>query len=214
MRTRSTTCGTRPSTPSRNAPDQPPPPTLHRVGGVSRLGSGVCNNAPMNAVLALCPIHGSFPSRLVQVSSGSNIRMVGNGESCPKCGASSRTMEGIFNVRDGLVEILSAPGWTREALGEAAELVRRAKSAIEESPENDIDARVDELINEVKHLRGEQAEFLRQLTQGKSKERVRGALGALLAVLMWLYTAEDVREYSADVLLPLVEQALEGAPEP
>jgi hypothetical protein len=46
--------------------------------------------------------------------------MRGNLERCPKCGLMARTPEGTYNVRDGLVEVVDAPQWTRDAFTQAS----------------------------------------------------------------------------------------------
>lgn len=45
---------------------------------------------------------------------------------CPKCGEWARYFEGIFDVRDGVVEVLTAPEWTHQRLRDLQASVQSA----------------------------------------------------------------------------------------
>lgn len=49
-----------------------------------------------------------------------------NIESCPLCGGVARIVEGEFNIRDGVVEVLRSTGLDRELLQRFAEIARQA----------------------------------------------------------------------------------------
>ncbi|WP_426303026.1 hypothetical protein [Arthrobacter sp. R-11] len=72
----------------------------------------------MENVLAVCPFHGVFESAVIRISNV-KVSITGGIVSCPRCGADSKMMEGTFSFRDGLIEMLSGPQWTRDIVDEA-----------------------------------------------------------------------------------------------
>lgn len=124
-------------------------------------------------------------------------------------------MDGTFNFRDGLIEVLSAPGWTREVLRDIARTVRRASGDLNRtSNEADLDAQIDILSKQLMTMSDDLGRLVRQQTSGKSKAWVKWFLGALCTMLMWLYTAEDVGNFNTEVVGPIIEQVLQQNPEP
>jgi len=70
-----------------------------------------------------CPTCGGvFLSRGYNIS-GRNISLWGNIESCIFCGADARLSEGVFNIAEDAVEILTAPETTLEAFKKMRALV-------------------------------------------------------------------------------------------
>lgn len=61
-----------------------------------------------------CGFEGEVPGGLTITGSVvAHVRMRGNVVTCPECGAEARAMEGEFIVKQGEVEFLSGPEWTR-----------------------------------------------------------------------------------------------------
>ncbi|MGI8712096.1 MAG: SEC-C metal-binding domain-containing protein [Solirubrobacteraceae bacterium] len=55
------------------------------------------------------------------------LHLSNNTESCPRCGGQAQILEGTFNVRDGVVEVLRATVRDRELLLRFAGLARQAQ---------------------------------------------------------------------------------------
>lgn len=60
--------------------------------------------------------------------------MSGNLVSCPRCGGMARVVDGVFNARGTVAELVSGPTWTREVLQRLDEATSRARSLIEDDP--------------------------------------------------------------------------------
>ena len=77
---------------------------------------------------ASCPSCGAiFPSRLIAVSGNvKDLTLSGNKETCPFCGQLADTVEGVFDMADGIIEIVSAPHITKQMLDALAAAVKNA----------------------------------------------------------------------------------------
>lgn len=160
-------------------------------------------------ILALCPVHGSFESRaLGALGNIQGLHLSGSDEPCPSCRRPSRIMEGSFNVRDGLIELLAAPEWTRALLLEATDAVRVARDKIGTGGPPDLTSEITALTEQLSSLNVQVAALVAEATKGKSKKHVLTVLGAILTLLMWLYTAEDVGNFSEDTIAPVVDHIL------
>ncbi|MBO9043483.1 hypothetical protein [Curtobacterium flaccumfaciens] len=167
-------------------------------------------------VLSKCPVHGAFPSRILDIGDEGSIGQLvlsGNSESCPKCNRPSAVMEGTFSVRGGLIEILSAPQWTRDMLD-------RTKAAVQDAVEA---VRADDqaaILSAIADLRREQsglADLLQKAVVGKPKNRALKLLaGVLLAVELVsnagsaVETVGDVVKVGADVITSITRVLDEG----
>ena len=135
--------------------------------------------------------------------------MQGNTESCPTCGRPSHTMEGTFNVREGAIDVLAAPDWTRDLIRQAAEAVRATHDRIGEAGDKqDLSSEIAALTEQLSSLNSQVAILVAETTKGKSQKKVMAALGVILTLLMWLYSAEDVGNFSKDEVAPVVERIL------
>lgn len=67
---------------------------------------------------ASCPSCGGlFASRGIQLGPGvKNVTLSGNREECPFCGAWADIADGVFDVIDGILSIVSAPDITQQKL--------------------------------------------------------------------------------------------------
>jgi hypothetical protein len=65
-----------------------------------------------------CPACGAVFASRGFVFSGNiqNLQMSGNKESCPFCGSAADVAEGIFNITDSIISIISAPTITKTML--------------------------------------------------------------------------------------------------
>lgn len=97
-------------------------------------------------ILANCGHCGAiFPSSVFQPPEGASMRLSlgGNLESCPSCGRLASTLDGQFQITDGIVEIVSAPDITVAAY-------RRLREAIAIHQKNEItDAELETLATEI-----------------------------------------------------------------
>jgi hypothetical protein len=119
-------------------------------------------------------------------------------------------MEGTFNFRDGLVEVLTAPHWTREVLRDIFRTVQRVSVGLDRtSSEAYLNAQIDRLSQHITSMSEDLGRLVRQQTRGKSKAWVKRFLGALCTMIMWLYAAEDVENFNKDVVGPMIEQVLQ-----
>jgi hypothetical protein len=57
-----------------------------------------------------------------------NVQLWNNTESCPRCGGRARIIEGTFNVRDGVVEVLRATASNRILLSRFADVAKLAQA--------------------------------------------------------------------------------------
>lgn len=57
-----------------------------------------------------------------------NLTLRGNRESCPRCGAMAHIVEGTYNVRDGVLQALSATPLDRALLERLMPIVQRAQA--------------------------------------------------------------------------------------
>lgn len=77
---------------------------------------------------AHCPNCGAvFRSRLLSISGNvKNLTLSGNTESCPFCGSRANTAEGVFDIADGVITVISAPHITAEILMAFGAVVKKA----------------------------------------------------------------------------------------
>ena len=77
---------------------------------------------------AHCPNCGAlFRSRLLSISGNvKNLTLSGNTETCPKCGNQARIAEGVFDIADGIITIVSAPPITKEMLARFGDIAIKA----------------------------------------------------------------------------------------
>jgi hypothetical protein len=84
------------------------------------------------AIPAFCLTCGlAFESSLIGFVEGASVErmtLIGNRETCPRCGAMAETLEGTFNVRDGVIEVLAASDLTRDRLARLGEVHRSVRS--------------------------------------------------------------------------------------
>jgi len=48
---------------------------------------------------------------------------------CPKCGSMGRVIDGIFNVTEDVIEIVSAPHWTHDKLNQLADKIKEIRDS-------------------------------------------------------------------------------------
>jgi hypothetical protein len=77
---------------------------------------------------AACPSCGAlFVSRFISVGGDvKDLMLSNNRETCPYCGAMANTADGIFDVTDGILSVVSAPNITRQMLANFEAAVKSA----------------------------------------------------------------------------------------
>ncbi|WIV42600.1 hypothetical protein [Glutamicibacter nicotianae] len=171
----------------------------------------------MNKVMAFCPTHGAFPSRLVQ-GEIQGLHLQGNIESCPICGTLSRTMEGSFNIGPDIFEIISAPTWTKIELAKIRDSVRDALAMAEKATSNDeLLAAVQELTAKVEANDARVAEFIKsqaalnrslfgRMDDAERRGKILGVLNFLYGLFVWAVPASDVVDFTRQNIQPIIEQ--------
>ena len=81
-----------------------------------------------NVIPAYCPSCGAiFKSRLISMSGNvSNTSLIGNMESCPFCNSMAKTAEGVFDISDNILKVISSPEITKQMLHEFSGIVKKA----------------------------------------------------------------------------------------
>jgi hypothetical protein len=131
-------------------------------------------------VMSKCPVHGAFPSRHYAIDGAMNVSLQGNYEPCPQCGARSAVMEGTFNFRDGVVEVLAAPAWTREMLAGTQAAVRAAADAVSRSTS---DQEILQAIDALRRDNAQLSDLVRRSVEGRPKHHIVAFLAAIVVVL-------------------------------
>lgn len=174
----------------------------------------------MSPVVAVCPVHRTFPSRAFNVSGSSNITLTGCTEPCPQCGRISAVMEGVFDFDiDGFATVLSGPEWTVEALHSVQSGLREAGRALADTKYSDkrayrlLDAKLDliaeqngQLISHVDSLNTE----VRALTAKLSRGRLATVLIALAALIGFVSDVGGAVEVTGDAFAWVVQQVEQG----
>lgn len=81
-----------------------------------------------NFIPASCSNCGAiFKSRLISVGGNiSSLKLSGNIETCPYCGGMANTAEGVFNITNNILKVVSSPKVTKQMLQKFNSLVRNA----------------------------------------------------------------------------------------
>lgn len=171
----------------------------------------------MSPVVAVCPTHGPFQSRAIAfgsqggaISFGGNVTNLvfsGGIEDCPRCGAASRLMDGRFNVRDGVVEILSAPRWTRDAIEQARQALQDLDLGVLRSQK--------QVINELEKTSPLAAQLVSKAWTRSDKiavlSLVVSSLISLLGILMGHMDSSEEPPLSPEQIEVIVKQVMDHA---
>lgn len=110
-----------------------------------------------NIIPASCPNCGAiFKSRLISVGGNvTNLTLSGNMESCPYCGSMAHTAEGVFDITDNILSVISSPQITKQMLQKFSAIVENAYN-------NKID--INTLINEANEINPELGNLIEKKT--------------------------------------------------
>ncbi len=168
----------------------------------------------MKELLAICPQHGPFPSRANNFAGVQGLTLDGNTESCPQCGTSSRVVDGTFNISpEGIWQVLQAPGWTKQAIADAAQALQKARCRVVH------EAEVPSWTQLVESVRGDSpqaADLLEASTsRWKRNEKIAfaGVLLTALMVLMQIVSQGQTAEpsISEEQLSQIIEESVSKA---
>lgn len=68
-----------------------------------------------------------FRSRAIAINGGVQIAISNVKETCPHCGSIAQVVDGIFSITNGMLEIISAPDFTRQIYQHFLELAQQAQ---------------------------------------------------------------------------------------
>lgn len=164
----------------------------------------------MNNLVAVCDVHGTFVSRAFAMFNVQGLTLSGNTESCPTCGRPSKIVDGTFNVSpDGVVKVLSAPEWTRDALREAQRAIQNLARHSNDDP--------DSQIRHLEETSPAVAELLTAATEGWTREQKLQLWGVLLTFLsivlgaVGMYQNSTHQELSPGEIAVIVNEAVKQA---
>ena len=82
----------------------------------------------LTQIPALCPSCGAiFVSRLISIGDNvKNLTLMNNKETCPFCGNLADTAEGVFDIADNIISVISAPHITKQMLSALSIAVKKA----------------------------------------------------------------------------------------
>lgn len=129
-----------------------------------------------NIIPAHCPNCGAiFKSRLVSVSGNvTGLKLSGNKESCPYCGSMANTADGVFDITNNILSVVSSPEITKQMLSEFNTILKNAY-------QNNTD--ISTLVNEAMEISPQ----LGKLVETESKKGI--ALYALLVMLIFILSS-------------------------
>lgn len=158
--------------------------------------------------MSVCPVHGAFPSQMMQIEGAINLSISDSTESCPRCGLPSRVMEGRFNIIDGLVTVLSAPRWTVDALRDVQLDVERLERAAknESISAETIDKLADRVVEKLTAGDASLAKSIAAEIRGKPRNRVVAWGDNLLRVVGALVLLRDAGGYTVEAVEQIVKQ--------
>lgn len=142
----------------------------------------------MTSLIAYCETCGGpFQSSLAEVKKATDLTVTGNLETCPRCGELAPVLDGVFNVTHGVLEIVRAPGLTRD-------LYQRFGKLIGEAAKTDMAA--DELNKRAGEIHPQLEQATKQLP-AKSPWRI--------IVLMLLIAALESCDFNFNVNIDINE---------
>lgn len=165
----------------------------------------------MNTIAAVCDVHGAFPSRMFAMLGGNvNLTLQGNSESCPTCGRQSKIVDGTFNISPtGIVEVLSAPEWTREVL-------RNVQDAFRSISRNPVFQSADSQLLDLEKVSPQAAELLKAATQEmtpKEKIELWATVLTFLITLLGVLQQGSVQDLSPAEIAVIVDEAVKQSHE-
>ena len=127
----------------------------------------------MPMIPAFCDNCGqAFPSGIF-LENCQNVTMSGSKSGpCPKCGGMGTVLDGVFNVTERAIEVLSAPDWTLQRLQSLATIVKEARKS--GAPPENVAKQLKEEAPELSSL----ADVL-----PKTRKELYAALGILLGAI-------------------------------
>lgn len=116
-------------------------------------------------------------------------------------------MEGTFNISDEVVEILSAPPWTKRLLAEVRDAIRAGQESAERAnTESELQSVIEHLRTEVAQTNSMLADFIAKETAGKRRDAIVRFLGFLFTVLAWAVPVSEVTGLARDTIAPSIHQ--------
>ncbi|MFJ2662674.1 hypothetical protein [Arthrobacter koreensis] len=166
----------------------------------------------MNSLAAVCDVHGAFPSRAFAMFNVQGLTLTGNTENCPRCGRPSKIVDGTFNVSaDGVVKVLAAPEWTREALRDVQRAIQNMARHAGKDP--------DVQIRHLKEANPQAAELLTAATHGWTREQKMQLWSVLIAFLsavlgtVSIYQNSTHKDLTPSEIAVIVNEAVKQAQE-
>lgn len=79
------------------------------------------------AILAFCPNGHTFESRAFRIEHFRTLKLSGNMESCPTCGAMAPLMEGTFEMVEGVLRVLTMPSTSLDRMRQLKDVLSQLK---------------------------------------------------------------------------------------
>ena len=140
------------------------------------------------------------------------VSISGNTTTCPRCGATCRVMEGVFDFdAAGFATAISAPAWSREALAAVQGKVKALERMVANESIADaiVDRWIDKTVEEIRELGPDgQAAVIASAVAARAKvkprHRARKALAALVVVMGAIVTIKDGGDVAAGIVEDLI----------
>ena len=133
-----------------------------------------------------------------------NVHLSGT-VTCPKCKGTAQLIEGTFNIRDGIIDVISASAWTRQKLAEYQNALNWAITHYAEQPEV--------AINRIEQVSPETAAFLQKGRPLLTRAEFIGLLSLLVALAAWLFPRVPPQSPPVQLPPPQINQFFNEAPD-
>ncbi|GAA1161980.1 zinc ribbon domain-containing protein [Microbacterium oxydans] len=120
------------------------------------------------------------------------VTLVGNAESCPRCGREARIMDGRFKISEDAIEVIDAPPWSRDLI---IRLTPKQRHRIDATVRWAQLRRVDPATDDEKTVRALEKTIEENVPaiqpwlekfRGPTSSNIAAWLAVLISILMWI----------------------------
>ncbi|MEV7827334.1 hypothetical protein [Microbacterium enclense] len=168
-------------------------------------------------VVAVCPVHGAFPSRMIVVEGATGVTLSNSSEPCPECGRRSTVMEGTYDFDGrGIATVIVAPEWSRQALhqvqrdlAEAARVLRDTRNYSDDRAYAALDRRLERIEKQYGREGRELADEIRAVKKRNPRQKFWMILGGIAIAVGCLADLPQAIENAAGWLTDVVNWSVE-----